>query len=204
MSEQTAPVSGGIAPDADTKKFSGMFVDQSETAVAVLGNNYMQNILLGQKVKQGYAVLTQKRLYYKGTYFSGEGKLKTRTDGECVVPIEDISMTNFVKTQGLLLQKLTGIFMIVFGIICLLFVAFVMFDRNMKLSEAPIHIIFVCVALMIAGVVCFFQALQQGQTDFTISFPGGQLRFNVKWYPMADMQDFQRQIHLMREQYVKQ
>jgi len=204
MSEQTAPVSGGIAPDADTKKFSGMFVDQSETAVAVLGNNYMQNILLGQTVKQGYAVLTQKRLYYKGTYFSGEGKLKTRTDGECVVPIEDVSMTNFVKAQGPMLQKLTAYFMIVCGIILLLVIAFDMLDRNMKLSEAPIPLIIMCVGIIAAGVVCFFQALQQGQTDFTISFPGGQLRFNVKWYPMADMQDFQRQIHLMREQYVKQ
>jgi len=203
MSEQKAPVSGGVIPDADTKKFSGMFVDQSETAVAVLGNNYMQNIMLGQKVQMGYAVLTQKRLYYKGIYFSGEGNRKTLTQGECVVPIEDISMTNFVNSQGPMVLKLTGIGFVAVGIVFLLAAAFAVLTGGMKLSEAFTPIM-MSVAPILLGVVTYFLSRQQGQTDFTITFPGGQLKFNVKWYPMADMQDFQRQIHLMREQYVKQ
>lgn len=33
----------------------------------------------------------------------------------------------------------------------------------------------------------------------TISFPGGSFGFDVKYYPIADIRDFQRQLHLLKD-----
>lgn len=37
------------------------------------------------------------------------------------------------------------------------------------------------------------------QTLFVISFPGGGFGFDVKYYPIADIRDFQRQLHLLKD-----
>lgn len=43
-----------------------IFIDQSETAVATIGSNYLQNFLSGGSVEKGVGILTQKRFYFKG------------------------------------------------------------------------------------------------------------------------------------------
>ncbi len=37
------------------------------------------------------------------------------------------------------------------------------------------------------------------QTLFVVSFPGGNFGFDVKYYPIADIRDFQRQLHLLKD-----
>lgn len=66
-----SPSYGGNASHGGT---SSMFVDQSESIVATIGNNYLQNFLMGGKVERGVGVLTQKRFYYKGKNYTGQGK----------------------------------------------------------------------------------------------------------------------------------
>lgn len=37
------------------------------------------------------------------------------------------------------------------------------------------------------------------QTLFVVSFPGGSFGFDIRYYPIADIRDFQRQLHLMKD-----
>lgn len=170
---------------AEAAKKDAVFVDQSETAIATLGTNFAQNVLAGGKVKQGSAILTEKRLYYKGDLFSGSGKSLMSIKGEYIVPVEDISMTSFVHgehTGG----KLFGLLLLVVG--AALFFLF-----------APAGVV-----AALAGIVFLIKGFLGKSTVFEISFPGGRFRFDVKWYPISDMQDFQRQIHLVKDHYAKQ
>lgn len=96
-------------------KEKNFFVSPSETVIATIGSNYLQNILDGQKVKRGYALLTEKRLYYRGKLFQGVGKHLTSTSEECIVSVEDITKTSFVHTR-LTGALLCGIFLILVGI----------------------------------------------------------------------------------------
>lgn len=206
MSEQNTPISGtpvNVQPPAGGNGItSDMFVDQSETAVATIGNNLVQNVVTGKNLQIGFATLTQKRLYYKGVGFSAptaggavqikNGNLVTT---ECVVPVEDITTTRFThidptgkKLQGILYTALGAIF-------------FLMGMMMMMKDSTAITIMFTAFGgvLLFFGIIPLIQAFIGKQTMFQISFPGGTFNFDVKLYPIADMRDFQRQLHLIKD-----
>ena len=79
--------------EAAAAKESGEFIDPSETTRATLGSSFAQNVLAGGKVAQDSAVLTEKRLYYKGDLFSGSGKNLMSIKGEYIVPVEEAEVS---------------------------------------------------------------------------------------------------------------
>ncbi len=158
---------------------SNIFVDQSESPVAIIGNSYLQNFLTnGGKIEKGYGVLTQKRFYYKGKNYGGSGMNMTSTTEEGVVSIEDIAFTAFVYSRpvGLLICGL--LFLIVGGLLSFVQAVFL--------------------ALLFAGILLVVLAFINRTTIFQISFPGGSFSFDVRYYPIEDIKDFQRQIHLLK------
>lgn len=177
--------------EARAMKDSEKFVDSIETSKATLGNNYLQNILAGGKAKRGAAILTEKRLYYYGKCYdsldTGNGFLarlfstKSATE-ESVVPVEDISQTVLIHTRPTG-QLWTAILLLLVGI-----AAFFM------LPPAGI----IC---LIAALVFFIRWFIHKETVFVIAFPGGKYRFSTTWYPISDIRDFQRQIHLVKDHY---
>lgn len=175
----SAPVGG--AP----QKGSSILVDQSESIVATIGNNYLQNFLMGGKVERGVGLLTQKRFYFKGKNYTGSGKDMKSSTQEGVVSINDISFTNFIYTRH------TGF--LLFAILLTLAGIFSIAVMNSG-TGIPIGSTILAVALLF--FVCYFTSRQ---TLFVISFPGGGFGFDVKYYPIADIRDFQRQLHLLKD-----
>lgn len=159
--------------------------------MAIIGSGYLQNFLSGGAVKKGIGVLTQKRFYFKGHNFSGTGKaIKSRTE-EGVVSIDDIAFTKFIYTRpiGLLVTA----FLLLFGAILCGF-AGVLLDRNV--AELCYLI---AAALAAAALVFFIRYFISRQTLFQVSFPGGGFAFDIKYYPISDIRDFQRQLHLLKD-----
>lgn len=178
-------------------KAKDLLVSPDETVMATIGANYLQNILSGQKVKRGYALLTEKRLYYHGKSFQGTGKNLVSATEECVISSEDITKTGFVHT------RLTGA--LIWGVLLIL-VGIPIYASYY--SGAPgygwVWSIFkpICalgIAFWIAGAICIVMSFVKRRTLFEIAFPGGKFLFDIKWYPIADMQDFQRQLHLVKD-----
>lgn len=155
------------------------FVDGSETVVASIGSNYIQNIMTGGQVKRGYALLTQKRLYYKGKSFSNVGKQAKSETEESILDVSDITFTKFIYTRN------TGLLII--GILGLIIAAF--------LFSQP-AIAGTVLAVSLAFLIGYFV---HKVTLFAIFFPGGKFTFDVRWYPKTDMIDFQRQLHLIKD-----
>ncbi len=166
--------------EAKAMKQAGEFVDPGETARAMLGTSFAQNLMTGGKIKQGSAILTEKRLYYKGNLFSGSGKNLTSIKGEYIVPVEDIGMTSFVFGEGTG-GKLFGLLLLLIG-------------AGLLTVFAPAGVVAV-----LAGIGFLIKTFLGKSTIFEISFPGGCFRFDVKWYPITEMQNFQRQIHLVKD-----
>lgn len=163
---------------------NGAFIDQSETVVAAIGSGYLQSYLTGGGVGKGIGILTQKRFYYKGRNFSGGGKDAKYTTEEGVVSIEDVTFTKFSHTRhiGLLIM---GIFFALIGIVLL--------GESVPKSISFLGPLFLLAAL--AGVVMFFV---NRHTLFVVSFPGGDFAFDISCYPITDIRDFQRQLHLLK------
>lgn len=159
-----------------------IFVDQDEHMTAVIGTNYLQNFMSGGTVEKSVGVLTQKRFYYKGQNFSGEGKAMSYTTEEGVVSIEDITFTMFSHTRH--------IGALVFAILLTVVGVFFLGISGMEAM---------CPILFVAALPFYIMYFVNRQTLFVISFPGGGFGFDVKYYPIADIRDFQRQLHLLKD-----
>lgn len=178
------------AQQREALKGSGQFVDQSETPVATLGNGYLQNFLLGKKVKRGAAIVTQKRLYYFGKGYLGKGRHTISCQEENVIPLESISQTRFIHVRPVGLIWF-GIILFIIGVIDLFIAPHLGYYDQTGGYEALIF--------WAAGLFLIVKGFLSRGTSFEISFPGGKYLFPVKYYPIADMRDFQRQLHLMKD-----
>ncbi len=150
------------------QKANSVLVDQSEQIVATIGNNYLQNFLMGGNVERGVGLLTQKRFYFKGKSYTGSGKDMKSSTQEGVVSIDDIALSEFIYTRP------TG-----------LLIAAIIF--TIGIVTIPIALFF------------YIKYFTSRQTLFVLSFPGGSFGFDVKYYPIADIRDFQRQLHLLKD-----
>lgn len=82
--------------DREMEKLSEYFVNRDEKYVSSLGNGYIMNFLLNKGLKRGFAVISDKRVYFRGSCFSGQGKSLKKTDEERTVDIRDITGSGFV------------------------------------------------------------------------------------------------------------
>lgn len=163
-----------------------LFIDPSEELRASIGSSYVQNFLSGGHPSRSVGVLTQKRFYYRGKNYNTKSKFLWATEEEGVVSVEDISFTGFSHTSavGLLI---IGAVLALAGFICLVAV-------EGGIAKG------VGVILMLIGALAFVRYYLSRDTLFVVEFPGGNFAFDTKWYPVSDIQDFQRQLHLIKEQ----
>ena len=87
--------------DSDRKKFAGYFVSQDEQYISSLGNGYIMNFLAGGTLKRGFAVISNKRVYFRGSCYSGQGKSLVKTDEERTVDIKDVTGSGFIYRRYL-------------------------------------------------------------------------------------------------------
>ena len=175
-SQNCAP-SGGTPP----KGRNSILVDQSESIVSTIGTNYLQNFLSGGTVEKGVGVLTQKRFYYKGKNFSGAGKDTKSATEEGIVSIEDITFTKFTHFRHV-------------GFLAFAVLLTLVGVALMMTPAAPISFV-----ILIAAVPFYILYFIKRESMFLVAFPGGGFAFDIRWYPISDIQDFQRQLHLLKD-----
>lgn len=83
------------------KKLESFYVDQNENYITSLGNGYIVNYLTTATAKKGFAIITDKRVYFKGECLSGPGKHLTKTNEERAVDLGDITGSGFVHHQNI-------------------------------------------------------------------------------------------------------
>lgn len=176
-----AQTGGGAAPQSG----NSILIDQSESIVATIGSNYLQNYLSGGNVSKGVGVLTQKRFYYKGKNYSGSGKGMSANTQEGVVSLDDITFTMFTYERH---------------------IGFLIFAILLTLAAvvAPIaagggHVVEIAMAVALPAIPFYVLYFVKRTSVFQICFPGGGFGFDIRYYPIADIRDFQRQLHLMKD-----
>ncbi|MCR4933537.1 MAG: SHOCT domain-containing protein [Lachnospiraceae bacterium] len=105
-------------PDSDRIKFAGYFVSQDEQYISSLGNGYIMNFLASGTLKRGFAVISNKRVYFRGSCYSGQGKSLVKTDEERTVDIKDVTGSGFIYRRylGVLIGLLMALVVLLAGI----------------------------------------------------------------------------------------
>lgn len=103
-----------------------------------------------------------------------------------MVSPEDITFIRFTHT-GLLGMMVLAILLAVAGAACLLFGDW---------DDAAL-----AVGLCLLGGAALFLLIYfvTRSSVFLVAFPGGGFAFNVHDYPAADIRDFQRRLHLLKD-----
>ncbi len=168
------------------KQENGLFIDPGEELRAAIGSGYVRNFLAGGTVGRSVGVLTQKRFYYKGKNCNTKSKLLWTTEEEGVVSVDDISCTGYSYTSA------TGLLIIGVALALLGFIFLV--------SGGNTTVRIMGAVILLLGALALVRYYLSRDTLFIVSFPGGSFGFDTKWYSGADIQDFQRQLHLIKDQ----
>lgn len=105
--------------DREMEKLSESFVSRDEKYIASLGNGYIMNYLANKSVKKGFAFITDKRVYFKGSCLSGTGKKLVKTNEERTVDVKNITGSGFTyhRQWGILIALFFSILVSIAGAI---------------------------------------------------------------------------------------
>lgn len=109
--------------DKEINKLSESFISQDEKYIASLGNGYIMNFLANKSAKKGFAFITDKRVYFKGSCLSGTGKTLTKTNEEKTVDVKDITGSGFIYQRywGILIALMISLIASLFGVVCIVY-----------------------------------------------------------------------------------
>ena len=103
------------------RQLSASFISQNEKFITSLGNGYIVNYLTEKSLSNGFAFITDKRVYFKGSCLSGTGKKFTKTDEERTVDIKEITGSGFTyrKKVGLLYAAIGSLIILIVALFIL-------------------------------------------------------------------------------------
>lgn len=109
--------------DSEIKKMSEYFVNKEEKYLSSLGNGYILNFIANRTLNRGFAVISDKRVYFRGSCFSGQGKKYKKTEEERTIDIKDITGSGFIY------QRYIGIILSLFATLAV-FLSVIAFSIN--------------------------------------------------------------------------
>ena len=186
-----------IAQNTSTgaSKFDKFFSSTKEKFVCALGNNFVENFLATGGLSQGFAVLSDKRVYFKGTVLNrvtrGNKSHFIKTREEKIVDVKDVTGTGFIyekNVSGLVLAIIASLM----GLLSIPMIIFGIADYAPELTLFGF-------AVLIAPVAAWIAYFKNRRSLFEIVFAGGAIAFNTVWLNQQEIQDFQRNIRLMKD-----
>lgn len=178
----------------DESAYSKVYVEPDEQLLGTLGNGYLENIL-GKKVKKTHALLTNKRVYFQGTFFSGSGKNLQQDIIEKVVDLEDITGTGFRynKPLGILATIITVIITGIMGAL----VGYIWGD--ICGDEVVGLVVGIIIGIVISVLIYIIKYFLSRKVDFILEYAGGAIRFDAKIIGLSNVKDFNKQIRRAKD-----
>lgn len=84
------------------ENLKSLFIDSSEKQIATLGSGYLQNFISTGAVANGFCVVSDKRVYFRGKCYYKSGTYYRQTKEERTVDLKDITGTGFTSTKNIL------------------------------------------------------------------------------------------------------
>ncbi|SFM51352.1 hypothetical protein SAMN03159341_1416 [Paenibacillus sp. 1_12] len=179
-------------------KFGAIFVEPTERYIASIGNGYIINFLAGSNVASGFAVVSNKRVYFKGKcYYKEEGKLKKSFE-ERTVDLKDVTGTGYTRTNPLFLLITAIVSFLVFVIS-----AIVSFDSDSMSDTANQIGLTVFLSSLVVFSITITSYLLKRHNLFEIAFAGGKIAFDTNLYDKTEIDDFQKQLRRAKDHIVE-
>jgi len=171
--------------------------DDSENIISVLGNNTAQTFISTGVLGNGFAILSDKRVYFKGKCLIRKGKGFYSKIEEKSVDVKDITGTGFVHNKATW-AKVLRIIALVFSIYASVFMTFLLIVGEVPVVELPAAIFSVGIFW---GFYLLFSFLYKryNYSAFEISYAGGGIAFDMHWISEEESHEFQKELNLLKD-----
>lgn len=177
------------------ERFRPLVMDRNERIEAVIGNSCAQTFLTTGTLGNGFAVLTNKRVYFKGKCIFLNGKRIYSKTEENTVDLKDVTGTGFVHNSAIWMKVLMIIFLVMAALGT--FTTFInagVLGHEERFSEIGVWLAF-------GGVGLLFRTLfkMYHYSLFRITYAGGGIAFDVRWTTQQETKLFQQQLVLLKQ-----
>lgn len=189
-------VATNIEQNVDNSKInaylSSVLFNKDEHILAVLGNSTIQKFISTGVLGNGFAILTDKRIYFKGKCLIRHGKGFYKKTEEKAVDLKDVTGTGFVYNKA---------FWAVCAMVASIFLSF--FAGLAETFTSSIVFGILMIVLMISCPVFLFIFLKYNYSAFEISYAGGGIGFDIHWITSAESSQFQTKLRLIKDEISK-
>ncbi len=167
---------------ADFKK---ILINPKESVLSVLGNNYAQTFLATGSIGKGFAILSDKRVYFKGKCLYKTGKKYHSSNEERIVDLTDVTGSGF--------EHIVQNSALVWGIIVLILtLALVFWFNTLPISNID------TMRNWVLGIGLFFFAIllisyfANKRNLFKIDYAGGSIAFDLRFISKSEAETFNK------------
>lgn len=202
--------------EKEIEKLSQSFASRDEKYIASLGNGYIMNYLTKGSMSKGFAFITNRRVYFKGSCLSGTGKKLVKTNEERTVDVKNITGSGFIYQRylGILIALFISLLASLAGAVWGVLLSFLSGSMTMStpdpsgasaesslssLNTFYVPIAILGIALVIACCIGIKNYLLKRKTLFRIEYAGGCIAFDVSFYAKAEIDDFQKQLRRVKD-----
>lgn len=174
------------------ENLQNMFVDSNEKQIATLGGSYLKNFLTTGSLDKGFCAVSDKRVYFRGKCYYKSGNSYKNSKEERTVDLSDITGTGFVITRHWLLRIIS--FVLIIPTVALFFFLY-------GTASESIMFITIWACLLIGTIACGVLYFVLKLRLFEISYAGGKIAFKASNYSEEEMQTFQKQLRMAKDNY---
>ena len=185
------------AQNRNDAKFTRLFMSPDEKLVATLGNNYIQNYLHNGSVRNGFAVVSDKRAYFYGTSYTisynGRGNPNAnKMSRSQVVDLKDVTGSGFIRMVNIGYAVLAWALVIIS-----IFLIMLLYD-----IEEGLAVIWGLAALS-AILFLIYQYYDNKLSLISIQYAGGEIAFDIRWFSGQEINNFHQQLRLAKDKAVE-
>ncbi len=191
-----------------------ILIDPHENITAIIGNSYAQTFLSTGQIGKGFAVLSDRRVYFKGKCLYKTGKKYSTRMEERVVDLNDVTGSGFIKFNPIYLLVM-GIIMTVITL-GLLIASFTGLNVHAAESDAEVYfpatggsivggvsMAILAIAFLITSVILLTAYFRRKTTIFKIDYAGGSIGFDLRLISYGEAESFNRSLRTCKDNAVR-
>lgn len=185
------------AQNKNDARFTRLFMSPNEKLVATLGNNYIQNYLHNGSVRNGFAVVSDKRAYFYGTSYTisynGRGNPNAnKMSRSQVVDLKDVTGSGFIRMVNI------GYAILAWALVIIsIFLIMLLYDIEEGLAVIG------GLAALSAILFLIYQYYDNKLSLISIQYAGGEIAFDIRWFSGQEINNFHQQLRLAKDKAVE-
>ena len=197
MPQQGAQPNGGKNERLE-RYMRSMFVQEDEYAKAVIGGGYLNNLVHGGTLVSGFGILSNRRMYYRGTCYKKEQKHYKKVSEERVVSLQDITSSGFISVKNFIVFWLAILCSIWTAIMTLAEIA----DPSTMSEAVQAWMTIFLVAYLPCIALWAFYIFYKTKM-YEITFAGGNIAIKASSYSEMEIREFDKALRIARDEYLE-